>query len=174
MIREESVYRIGVIGKPHGVKGEVSMSFTDDAFDRVDADHLVLKIEGIFVPFFMEEYRFKSNETALIKFETIDSQERAKELTGCEVFFPRELVQELTDELSWAQIIGFQLVDAQTCNAIGTIVDVDETTINTLFVVEDQQNNELLIPASEEFIKEVDVDKKTIKVTLPQGILDLE
>ena len=68
----------------------------------------------------------------------------------------------------------FQLVDEQTCNAIGTIVDVDETTINTLFVVEDQQNNELLIPASEEFIKEVDVDKKTIKVTLPQGILDLE
>ena len=141
MIREESVYRIGVIGKPHGVKGEVSMSFTDDAFDRVDADYLVLKIEGIFVPFFMEEYRFKSNETALLKFENIDSQERAKELTGCEVFFPRELVQELTDELSWAQIIGFQLVDAQSCDVIGTIVDVDETTINTLFVVEDHQNN---------------------------------
>ncbi|MDY3103734.1 MAG: 16S rRNA processing protein RimM, partial [Prevotella sp.] len=36
MIKEEDVYRIGKIGKPHGVKGELSFHFTDDVFDRTE------------------------------------------------------------------------------------------------------------------------------------------
>ena len=91
MIRQEEVYKIGKIGKPHGVKGELTFFFDDDVFDRVDADYLVLCIDGILVPFFMEEWRFKSGETALVKFCDIDSKEAASELTGCEVFFPKHL-----------------------------------------------------------------------------------
>ena len=56
MIKAEEVYKIGRLGKAHGVKGEVSFQFDDDIFDRVDADYLVLDIDGILVPFFMEEY----------------------------------------------------------------------------------------------------------------------
>ena len=54
MIKAEEVYKIGRLGKAHGVKGEVSFQFDDDIFDRVDADYLVLDIDGILVPFFME------------------------------------------------------------------------------------------------------------------------
>ena len=61
MIKEQDIYKIGVIGKAHGVKGELSIQIDDDIFDRVDAEYLVLKLDGIFVPFFMEEYRFKSD-----------------------------------------------------------------------------------------------------------------
>ncbi|MDO4934692.1 MAG: 16S rRNA processing protein RimM, partial [Prevotella sp.] len=73
MIREEDIYKIGKLGKPHGVRGEVSMHFTDDIFDRTDCDYLILRIDGIMVPFFMEEYRFRSEETALVKFCDIDT-----------------------------------------------------------------------------------------------------
>ena len=65
MIKPEEVYRIGRLGKVHGVKGEVSLQFDDDVFDRVDADYLVLEIDGILVPFFIEEYRFRSDNVAL-------------------------------------------------------------------------------------------------------------
>ena len=47
MIKPEEVYKIGRLGKAHGVKGEVSFQFDDDIFDRVDADYLVLDIDGI-------------------------------------------------------------------------------------------------------------------------------
>ena len=94
MIRQEEVYKIGRLGKAHGVKGEVSLQFDDDIFDRVDADYLVLDIDGILVPFFMEEYRFRSDAVALVKFEDIDTQQRASELTGCDVYFPRALADE--------------------------------------------------------------------------------
>ena len=68
MIKKETVYKIGKIGKPHGVDGEVSFHFDDDIFDRVDADYLILDIDGILVPFFLDEYRFKNDETALVRY----------------------------------------------------------------------------------------------------------
>ena len=173
MIQQESIYKIGILGKPHGVKGEVAFLFNDDVFDRVDADYLILKIEGIFVPFFMEEYRFKNNETALMKFVDIDTQEQARALTGCEVYFPRDLSDSTEDTLSWSEIIGYTLTDAASQTVIGQIKGVDEATVNVLFEVENAQKEMLLIPASEDFIVQIDTQKKTIALNLPAGILDL-
>ena len=82
MIKAEEVYKIGRLGKAHGVKGEVSFQFEDDIFDRVDADYLVLDIDGILVPFFMEEYRFRSDTVCLVKFKGVDTQQRAQDGRG--------------------------------------------------------------------------------------------
>ena len=73
MIKKEDVYKIGVLTKPHGIKGEVSFSFTDDVFDRVECDYLICLMDGILVPFFIEEYRFKNDSVALVKFDGIDT-----------------------------------------------------------------------------------------------------
>ena len=169
MIKREEVYRIGRLGKAHGIRGEVSFHFDDDVFDRVDADYLVLDIDGILVPFFIEEYRFKSDANALMKFDGIDTQERARELTDTEVFFPRELFDEDSEHVSWAEICGYELVDAETGTVVGLIASVDDTTINTLFELEDGR----LIPASEELIEKIDTKKHQIEIKLPEGILEL-
>ena len=169
MIREEDVYRIGKLGKTHGVKGEISFLFDDDVFDRVDADYLVLMIDGILVPFFIEEYRFRSDSNAIIQFEDIDTQERARELTGCDVYFPRALADCDDDSISWASLVGFDLVESNGGKTIGRIASVDDTTINILFELEDGT----LIPASEELITDVDKDNKSITINIPEGLLDL-
>ena len=170
MIKEQSVYKIGIIGKAHGVKGELSIQIDDDVFDRVDAEYLVLKLDGIFVPFFMEEYRFKSDSVALVKFEGVDTQERARELTGVEVYFPRELAeQDENAELSYSALVGYTLIDDNSGKPVGTIAYVDEQTINIMFELEDGR----LIPASEELIVDVDQQARTITLDIPEGILDL-
>lgn len=169
MIRQEEVYKIGRLGKPHGVKGEIQLQFTDDVFDRVDAEYLVLSIDGILVPFFMEEYRFRSDEMALIKFCDIDSQEQASQITGCEVYFPVKLSDSTDEELSWGEIIGYQLIDEATGNHIGAIASVDDSTQNVLFCLED----DTLIPAHPDWIKDIDRTKRTIRVCLPEGLLEL-
>lgn len=173
MIKQEEVYRIGRIGKPHGVKGEVSLQFDDDVFDRVEADYLVLSIDGILVPFFIEEYRFRNNSLALMKFEGIDTQENAHELTGCEVFFPRHLSDSDEEHVSWAEIIGYQLVDSRTQKAVGEITEVDDSTLNILFCVCTTDGSELLVPASEELISNIDTQRRQIEMTLPEGLLEL-
>lgn len=169
MTMTEDLYKIGKIGKPHGVKGEVSFHFSDDVFDRTEAEYLMLCIDGLMVPFFMEEYRFRSDETALVKFCDIDTQERASELTGCEVFFPRNVADDDDDNLSWAEIIGYSLIDSATSKNVGKIASVDDSTINILFELEDGT----LIPASIELITNVDKKHKEIEIELPDGILDL-
>lgn len=170
MIKNEEVYKIGKLGKAHGIKGELSMQVDDDIFDRVEAEYLILELDGIMVPFFMEEYRFKTDETALVKFEGIDTQERARELTGTEVFFPREMAEaDDNDELSYAQLVGYAVINASDQKEVGVIEYVDEQTLNIMFELEDGT----LIPASEELIIEIDVEKKTIMMDIPQGILDL-
>ena len=168
MIHYEDVYKIGKMGKPHGVKGEVSFQFDDDIFDRTDADFLILELDGILVPFFIEEYRFRSDSLALMKLEGIDTQERARELTNCEVYFPREQ-QGDEENLSWAAIIGFTVIDEQTNTPVGTIASVDDSTENVLFELEDGT----LIPASEDLITNIDTKKRTITIDLPEGLLAL-
>lgn len=169
MIRKEDVYRIGKLGKTHGVRGEISFLFDDDVFDRVDADYLILCIDDILVPFFIEEYRFKTDSNALMKFEGIDTQERARELTGCEVYFPHELADSDEDTISWAAIVGFDITDADSSRTIGRIAAVDDSTINILFELEDGR----LIPASEDLITAIDQQARTITMRLPDGLLNL-
>lgn len=169
MIRREEVYKIGRLGKVHGIKGEISFLFDDDVFDRVDADYLVLDIDGILVPFFIEEYRFKTDSNALMKFEGIDTQERARELTGCDVYFPHELADSDEDTISWAAIVGFDITDADSSRTIGRIAAVDDSTINILFELEDGR----LIPASEDLITAIDQQARTITMRLPNGLLNL-
>ena len=169
MIKQEEVYKIGRLGKSHGVRGEVTFLFDDDVFDRVDADYLILDIDGILVPFFIEEYRFRSDTTALMKFEGIDTQERARELTGCDVYFPRNLAASDDDSISWSAIVGFDIIDASTNKSVGRIASIDYSTLNILFCLEDGH----LIPASEDLITQIDQQARTITMHLPAGLLDL-
>lgn len=167
MIREDDVYKIGRIGKPHGIGGEVTLRFSDDVFDRVDADYLVLMVDGILVPFFIEEYRFRSEEVALVKFEDIDTMDGAAELTGCDVFFPRHLADIDNDVLTWSQIVGYDIVDVASGKVIGRIESVDESTINVLLELADGT----LIPAADEFIDDIDHEARKLFMSLPDGLL---
>ena len=174
MIKKEEVYKIGLYNKPHGIHGELQFTFTDDIFDRVDCDYLICLLDGIFVPFFIEEYRFRSDSTALVKLEGIDTAERARMFTNVEVYFPVKHAEEAEDgELSWNFFVGFRMEDVRH-GELGEVVEVDTTTVNTLFVVEQEDGEELLVPAQEEFIVEINQEKKLITVELPEGLLNLE
>lgn len=173
MITREEVYKIGLFNKPHGIHGELSFSFTDDIFDRVDNDYFVCLLDGIFVPFFIEEYRFRSETTALVKLEGIDSAEKARMFTNVEVYFPVKYAEEVDEsELSLSFFVGFTMRTAEG-EELGEIIDVDESTENVLFVV-DYQKKELLIPAQEEFITDIDQRHKIMTVHLPEGLLMLD
>ena len=111
MIKPDEVFRIGRLGKVHGIGGELTFNFSDDIFDRTDADFLFVEIDGIVVPFFIEEYRFRSDDLAIIKFEGIDTAEEARLLVNSSVFFPR--IQPTGDEeMSLSQLSGYQVIDA--------------------------------------------------------------
>ncbi len=169
MIKREDVYKIGRLGKAHGVKGEVSFQFDDDIFDTTDADYLILEIDGILVPFFMEEYRFRNDSLALVKFCDVDTQQRASELTGCDVYFPRTLAEDSEGQLSLSSLVGFDIVEASNSKVVGKIAAIDDTTQNILFELEDGR----LIPASDELITNINTNRQQIIMQIPTGLLEI-
>lgn len=175
MIRLEDVFKIGRIGKPHGVKGELTMQCDDDVFDRVDADYIVLDIDGILVPFFIEEYRFRSEDVVLMKFEDINTEQQARELTGCDVYFPHRLAdREESTEISWQQLQGFEVFDSRHgSRVVGRVAGVDVSTMNTLLEVKRENNTDVLIPVSPELVVNIDIAGRQIELDIPDGLLDL-
>lgn len=172
MIRKSDVIPIGQINKPHGIKGEMSFSFTSDVFDREEVPFFIFEIEGILVPFFIQEYRFKGNTTGLILLEGVVSEEQARLFFGLTIYIPKLYLESVSnEELELDYFAGFSLIDKNN-GLIGIISEVDKTTDNLLFVIP-TKNDEMLIPAGEEYILEIDHEKKIIYVQLPEGLLDL-
>ena len=67
MIRKEEVYKIGIFNKPHGIHGELSFTFTDDIFDRVEAEYLICLLDGIaLVGKIVDVYRYYGYATQVL------------------------------------------------------------------------------------------------------------
>ena len=92
MIKRDELIKIGVFNKPHGIQGELAFTFTDDIFDRSECPYIVCESDRIFVPFFIEEYRFRGETTALMKLEDIDTENDARAFVNLEVYFPKSYI----------------------------------------------------------------------------------
>lgn len=174
MIKKEDVYQIGKLTKAHGLNGEMNFQFTDDVWDRVESEYLICEVDGILVPFFLEEYRFRSESTALVKFEDLESADAVRFLVNSEVFLEKKYQEELgEDEVSLNYFIGFKMIDGDDNKEIGEIIDIDDNTENWLFIVERPDGEEVMIPAHEEFIAEIKQEEKVMVMDLPIGLLEL-
>ncbi len=171
MIALSDTYPIGRIGKTHGVKGELAFYFQDDAW--LEGEYLLLSLNDILVPFFLEEWRCTSEERALIKLEGIDSQEEAAEIVGTEVYY---LIPNSEFRIPHSNNSAFRIphsalnysIDTED-RALGKVVDIDNQTENVMFVLD----SGLLIPVVEEWVIDIDENQRVIRLELPEGLLDL-
>ncbi|MCF0219950.1 MAG: 16S rRNA processing protein RimM [Muribaculaceae bacterium] len=179
MLTHADVTNIGHILKPHGIKGEV-VAVTDT--DLAALSCVLLEMEGLLTPFFVEGLRQRGGESWLVKIDGIDSEQQAKTLCGNALF-------ALNDELSgddsdgdddgdddggmYAEdFIGYSVVDAEA-GQVGVIEDIDDSTDNVLFIVRTPEGATVYIPVAEEFIADFDEESKTLNLNLPQGLLEL-
>ena len=173
MIKKEELVKIGQFAKPHGIKGELSLVTQSDVLEDRDNAYILCEIEGIMVPFFVESLRSKSGTVLLVKLENIDTEDAAREFVNMDVYCPLNFIDEdeLVEEMTWDNFIGYEVTDEKH-GILGLITQVDESTQNVLFQI-DYEGQELLIPAVEELIFEIDPIKKQLKVALPEGLLEL-
>lgn len=179
MIQESQLIEVGYITKLHGLKGEMQATVTDPVFDDVKkCPYLVCLLDGIYVPFFIQNYRFRSDTSMLLTFEDIDTQEKAQPFCGQTLYFDRRCFtkQEAKDydaaveeELGY---IGYQLIDTEL-GLIGEITGIDDQTANVLFLV-DRNGEELMIPAADDLVEEIDDEARTILMHLPVGLINMD
>ena len=173
MITPDELFKLGHFAKPHGIKGEIALITQCDVFEESEEPYIVCEMDGILVPFFIESYRYKGSSTILLKLEGIDFEEDARPFMGKDVFYALDEVDEeaLLGEMSWDNFISYQVID-EHYGDLGQITGVDESTANVLFqIVHD--GKEILLPAVEAFIKQVNHEDRVLRVSLPEGLLDL-
>ena len=169
MLKKEDFVYFGKFLKPHGTKGEIGLQGDTFALGE-GCDFVACDIDGILVPFFFESVRSKSNDTLIVKVERMESAEEVRFLTNREAYIPREWTED-SEALSWSFFRGFIAVD-ENLGELGEITDIDESTINTLFVI-DNDGEEILVPAQEEFIIGIDQENREILFNLPEGLVTL-
>ena len=172
MIRRTEVFQIGHFYKTHGISGELSFSFTTDVFDRAESPYWVIDIDGVLVPFFLISCRFRSDSSALVRFEGISNEQQAKELVGKEVFYPLKFAEEdEPEEDNLNMLVGFRVEDL-SAGYLGEVMGIEDSTMNILLVVSNG-DREVLIPVAGDFITGIDTKKQVINVDLPEGYLEL-
>ena len=174
MISQEEVFPIGYIAKVRGISGEVELRFTDDIFDRGDAEYLVLEIDGILVPFFWEEYRFKNSETAIFKFENISNEQRAREIVGRAVYYPTAHVPSESEAglSSLKALTGFS-VYLPDGRLLGRVEEVDDRSANVLLTISCADGRQRLVPFHPDFVIRFDLPGRSLHLDLPDGLLEL-
>ena len=68
--------------------------------------------------------------------------------------------------------MGYTIIDSHF-GRLGKIIAIDDQTINVLFIVE-HQGRELMIPAADDFVEDIDDEECTITMNLPQGLINLD
>ncbi len=107
----------------------------------------------------------------LIKFKGRDYIEAVEDLIGLTLYMDkRSLLPTEEGEYYWFQLIGMT-VKTDTGRLLGTIKNIMNTGSNDIYVVQ-QGEKELLIPALQDIIEEVDVDKQLMIISPMEGLLD--
>lgn len=168
----DQCFQLGVVLKPHGLKGELYISLdTDYPEDYQEMESVFMLQNGKLVPFFIEYIQLKNKE-ALVKFEDVEDKEGALSLRGNTLHLPLTELPELTgNQFYFHEIDGFKIEDSEN-GMLGIVKEVFEAGHQDLIGME-YQGKEVLIPINDEVILDVDRDNKLLRVSLPKGLLEL-
>lgn len=172
MTNAAQYFKIGLIMKPHGLKGDVTIAVDPDVpidFDTIDS--VFIEINNAFLPYFIEDISVRGDK-AFVKFEDVDDPESAKKISKRAIYLPKSARPKSAKGAFYDdEIIGFDVSD-ETLGPLGKIIGVTQTGLNKLIVVE-RNDKEILIPVNSPLIVSVHKSTRKILVNLPEGYLDI-
>lgn len=175
MNKEETIL-LGHISKVHGKDGAVVIHIRPGLFygiENAPQEAIFVGVNDYVVPFFIEWYQESSQDEVRVKFQEIDTPERAAWFTGREVYTPKPKdEQKQKKAFSINEIIGFEVIDEIHGN-IGTVSEVMELPQQEILKVLNTEGKEILIPLVEELLLDFDAKNKVIEISAPEGLIEL-
>jgi len=171
-ISEINFINVGRFVKTHGYKGEITLKLNSEFIKLPETELLFVELDGIAVPFFIEENGLKLRGTSYsVKFDTVHSDTRAEELKNCPVLLPDYYFEDEQVFDEFAFLDNFSVFDNEV--SLGTAVGVQKIPGNPLLEVKEESGSFILIPMNDHFIKNIDEGNKTITFNLPEGLIDI-
>ncbi|HWW38345.1 ribosome maturation factor RimM [Pedobacter sp.] len=171
-MKAEEAFYIGYITKTKGLKGEVQLYFEYDEPELLDLDVVFAEINGKMVPFFISSYKLQPNNTGNFFFDDVDHIDKAQPLLRKKIYIPLSKVPEREDEdFHYNDLKGY-IVSDETQGELGEIIEVNEYPQQFVATIS-YQNKEVLFPLNEDMILEIDEERQTLLIDLPEGLLDI-
>ncbi len=172
MIKKNYIH-MGTITRPHGIKGELCVDWYADSpnplkktFYLQIGSEPMQSISGAKVR--MHKGR------PLLTLPHITDRNGAEALRGMSIYIERESLPPLSDDEAYLHdIIGLNIVEHESDTHIGVLEAVEFPSEQMLWVIRTHDDKEILLPAVEEFIISFDLELEEIRVSPPEGLLEL-
>ena len=159
--------RIGQVLKSNGRDGELLVSFSGIAPEEIDLEEPVfIEFDGLPVPFYFEAFSQRGNSRALVRLTGVHNLTDADELAGAVLYAEDDLYEDEDEDLT-----GWTVLDADGTR-VGTVSAHEDIPGNPCIWVETGRG-ESLLPLREELVLDVDQTEKTLRMEIPEGLLDL-
>ena len=161
--------KIGKIVNTVGLKGEVKL------YNYSDSIEIYETVESIYVEdrlTVIENVRAQKN-MVILKLEGADDRNAAEALRGRELYITEDDLPELPEGRYYVRDLIGMSVTEEDGNLLGHVTDVLQNTAQDIFEVESENGKKLLIPKVDQFVLDIDAEKREITVRLIEGMLDL-
>ncbi len=171
---QERLFPIARVVKPHGVKGKIKIEYfgEDPARFSLYEEIFIETPEGGFKPYHILEAVPKP-PGLLLQLKGIERREEVELLIGKEIFIRRKALPDLKEgEYYWIDLLGMK-VETQEGRTIGELKAIFPTKANDVYVVKGRRR-EILLPATEEVILSIDLERRVMKVGRMEGLWEKE
>jgi len=169
----EKIY-VAKLGKAIGLKGQQKLHIDSDFPEQFKKGAVFYTDKNQKLT--IESYNKKNDS---VKFEGIDDIDQAKKLTNRQLFVSKEDTRDMCKldkkQFFWFDIIGCKIIEDDT--TLGVVEDVQRMPLSdylqivtTSKLIEEKKANSFLLPYTDDFINDVDIENKTIKAT---GAIDI-
>ena len=165
--------QVARIGKPHGIRGEVTVQvLTDAPEDRfVPGAAFVVEPEAK-GPLTVARARW-NKDILLLAFEEVADRNAAEELRGAKLFIDTAEIGDEDDAEGWYEheLVGLQARVGE--DVVGTVSALRTTAAQDMLVITDAEGREVFVPFVDEIVPVVDPEAGYVLMTPPPGLLEL-
>ena len=165
--------QVARIGKPHGIRGEVTVQvLTDAPGDRFVPGTQFIVEPASAGPLTVFSARW-NKDILLLAFDEIETRNEAEGLRGAKLFIETEDIGAEDDDEGWYEheLVGLEVRVGG--NVVGKVSGLHTLPVQDLLVVTTDDGKEVLIPFVEQIVPEVNVGEKYVLVTPPPGLFEV-
>lgn len=164
---KQQYLEVGKVTNVHGLMGEVRVQ------PWADSPDFLCKFNTFYVdqthwPIRVERARVHKN-MVILKLEGVTDVNSALAMRNAVLYIDRDDAALPEGSFFLADLMGMEVQDAKTGAVLGTIADVLTLPANQVYVVRNE-GKDRMIPAVDEFIKEVNIEENYMRVELIEGL----
>jgi 16S rRNA processing protein RimM len=170
----EDLITIGKIIRAQGNKGQVRfISYVEELLQYANLEWVYLSLGGSDkgLPIYYIEKIMKKGNYYIIQFAEFHDRTGAENLVGAEVKIRKEQLKPLPEgQYYWFEIEGLQVYQ-DTGTYLGTVKELFYTGSNDVYVVSNNEGKEILLPATREVVKQIDLSNNKMIIHLLEGLI---